>query len=258
MALTDDGNMVMPVSPMGGYGGSAGFGGDWGSWIILFLIFGMFNGGWGNWGNGGNNQLSYDFPWLLNANNNTDALVSNGFQNAALNSAIGDLSGAVNGIAQQINANQLSSLERSFAAQTANSQNLNALQSQLANCCCENRLATANLSALVQSENCADREALSNGIRDIITNQTAATQRILDQMCSDKIDSKNEKIAELQNQLTMAQITANNNAQTAAILANNEAQTTALEQYLAPVPKPAYIVQNPNCCGYNGMCGCGA
>ena len=72
-----------------------------------------------------------------------------------------------------------------------------------------------------------------------------------------QIDAKNEKIAELQNQLTMANLAASQNAQTAAILANNEAQTTALEQYLAPTPRPAYIVQNPNCCQQNFSCGCG-
>ena len=67
-------------------------------------------------------------------------------------------------------------------------------------------------------------------------------------MCQDKIDAKNEKIADLERQLTMANLAASQSAQTAAILANNEAQTTALEQYLAPVPRPAYVVQNPNCC----------
>ena len=55
----------------------------------------------------------------------------------------------------------------------------------------------------------------------------------------------------------MAQLAASQNAQTAAILANNEAQTAALEQYLNPAPIPAYVVQNPNCCGNYGTTGCG-
>jgi hypothetical protein len=77
-------------------------------------------------------------------------------------------------------------------------------------------------------------------------------------MCQDKIDAKNEKIAELQNQLTMANLAASQNAQTAAILTDNLAQTQALEQYLAPVPRPAYVVQNPSCCNANYTpCGCG-
>lgn len=80
-------------------------------------------------------------------------------------------------------------------------------------------------------------------------------------MTADKIDAKNERIAELQNQLTMSQLAASQNAQTAAIVANNEAQTTALERYLAPVPVPAYVVPSPYStmgnnygCGYG--CGC--
>jgi hypothetical protein len=76
-------------------------------------------------------------------------------------------------------------------------------------------------------------------------------------MCADKIDAKNEKIADLQRQLTMANLAASQGAQTAAIIANNEAQTTNLEQYLAPVPRPAFLVQNPNCCAQNFGCGCG-
>lgn len=87
---------------------------------------------------------------------------------------------------------------------------------------------------------------------------SASTQRILDMMCQDKIDAKNEKIADLERQLTMANLAASQGAQTATILANNEAQTTALEQYLAPVPRPAYIVSNPNCCSQTYGCGCTA
>lgn len=77
-------------------------------------------------------------------------------------------------------------------------------------------------------------------------------------MCNDKIDAKNEKIAELQNQLTMANLMAAQGAQTSRILADNAAQTVALEQYLNPTPVPAYVVQNPNCCQQNYGCGCGS
>jgi len=116
------------------------------------------------------------------------------------------------------------------------------------------------LKYTVATEACADRAAITNALRDVLEANSASTQRILDQICADKIDAKNEKIAELQNQLTMANLAASQNAQTAAILANNEAQTAALEQYLSPVPRPAYLVQNPNCCGnyYTSSCGCNA
>lgn len=284
MALSEDvSNMIMPVAPLqnGGYG-NAGFGGDFSSWLILFIIFALFgNGGWGN-NAGMNSGLATDFPWLMNANNNTDSLIAAGFANQATNTAIngiqsavttgfGDVqtslcggfagvnatvNGAQNAIAQQLYAGQISDLERSFAAQTANTQGMMNLQSQLAQCCCDNRLATAQTQALVQSENCSDRAALSEGIRDIITSQTAGVQRILDQMCNDKIDAKNERIAELQNQLTMANLAASQTAQTAQLLADNNKQTTLLEQYLNPAPIPAYVVANPNGCNCNAY-GCG-
>ena len=156
-----------------------------------------------------------------------------------------------NGFAQAeiaANARQMADMNQNFA-----------LQSQFADCCCENRLASADLKYTIATENCADRTALNEGIRDILESQNNGIQRILDTMCQDKIDAKNERIADLERQLTMANLAASQGAQTAAILANNEAQTNALEQYLAPVPRPAYIVQNPNGCGCNSVnaCGCG-
>lgn len=77
-------------------------------------------------------------------------------------------------------------------------------------------------------------------------------------MCSDKIDAKNEKIADLERQLTMANLAASQGAQTAALLADNSHQTSVLEDYLNPVARPAYIVANPNCCANNNGCGCGS
>ena len=77
-------------------------------------------------------------------------------------------------------------------------------------------------------------------------------------MCNDKIDAKNEKIAELQGQLNTANLSAMLGANTSRVLADNAAQTVALEQYLNPTPVPAYVVQNPNCCQQNTGCGCGS
>lgn len=258
MALTDENGVgvTMPVAPMGyPYGGNfgGGFGGfgngDW-SWIIILLLFGMF-GGWGNGSFGGNNNL---YPWLLN--NNTQ----NGFDNAALSSQLSGIQNSINnGFAtSEISAcgRAYDSLNRSFDAQTAVTNGLYNITSALQNCCCENRANIADLKYTVGQEACADRAAVNDALRDVIAANTASTQKILDTLCQDKIDAKNEKIADLQRQLTMANLAASQGAQTAAILANNEAQTTALEQYLAPVPRPAYVVQNPNCC--TQACGCGA
>lgn len=283
MSLTSDGEtgMVMPVAPMGGYQGGSGFGGfgDGNGWwiLLLFILLGFGGNGWGN--NGGNGGGFY--PYAMG----TDASVQRGFDQSAIMGGINGINGAVsngfsnvqqslcNGFAgvnatvnsgfanaeTAANARQMANIQTAFAGQTAMANGFNQLASQFADCCCENRLASADLKYTIATENCADRTALSDGIRDVLANQNAGIQRILDQMCNDKIDAKNERIADLERQLTMANLAASQNAQTAAILANNESQTTALEQYLAPVPRPAYIVQNPNCCAQTGCgCGCGS
>lgn len=73
-----------------------------------------------------------------------------------------------------------------------------------------------------------------------------------------QVEAKNDRIAELQTQLNMANLAASQTAQTSRILADNAAQTVALEQYLNPAPIPAYVVQNPSCCSSNFGCGCAA
>lgn len=236
MALSTDNEMVMPVAPMGAYGNGGfgnGFGGDW-AWLILFFIL-AGNGGWGNGnGFGGNGGV---MPYLWNTQTQND--VNRGFDNAGV-------------------ANQLSAINSSITSGFANAeisgcnramdtmQSFNAVQAQLAQCCCDNRLAIANLTSDLAREACADRQAVADGV-----------QKIMDQMCQDKIDAKNERIADLERQLTMSSLAAATNAQTAQILADNARQTTTLEDYLNPVARPAYIVQNPNCCQQNYGCGCG-
>jgi hypothetical protein len=262
MALEDGNGMVMPVTPMYGNaynnGGFGGFGNDGFSYLIILFLFAMF-GGWGNGfgNNGAGNGCS--FPWMLA--NNTDNLVTAGFNQSATAGALSGIQSAItngfgNAEVSRCNA-QANILQTLNANQNATTASMNNIASNLQNCCCENRLGLANLTATVQSENCADRAAVSDGIRDLLANQTANTQRILDQLCNDKIDAKNEKIADLERQLTMANLAASQTAQTGRILADNAAQTLALEQYLNPVPVPAYVVQNPNCCNQGG-CGCGS
>ena len=271
---------VAAVMGSNGYGNGWGLGGDGAWWlIILILMAGMA-------GVGLMDGMGL-YPWMNQAD-----ITTSGFQNQATNTAINSLqnsvtsgfgdvqtalcsgfagvnasvNGAQNAISQQLNTNQLAALERSFAEQTANTNNFFNLQSQLAQCCCDNRLATANLTSTILSENCADRAAVSDGVRDLLVNQTANTQRlvdtttsavqgVMDKICQLELDAKNNKIADLQNQLTMANLAASQTAQTARILADNAAQTTALEQYLNPVAIPAYQVPNPNCCNnFNGCC----
>ena len=286
MIGTNENGMVMPVAPMYG-NGNCGFGGDWGSWIILFLIFGMFgNNGWGGFGNG-NNQLGYDFPWLLNSNNRTVDTVTNGFDNAAITGQLGDINGAVttgfanlntglcsgfagvnanitgaqNAITQQMYTNQLSDLERSFNSQSAITAQMSNLASGLQNCCCENRSNIADLKYTVATENCADRQVVSDGIRDLLAAQTSSTQKILDQMCQDKIDAKNDEIARLRQEVAMKDLAASQTAQNAFIQQGFSQEVDQLYNRLNSCPintVPVYGKQPIFTCGNQTYgCGCG-
>lgn len=249
--LENGSNFYMPVAPANGGGFGNGFGGD-GWWILLLLLFA---GGWGNGFGGGFGGYGNDiYPWMNQSNQ-----INNGFRDQMINSSINGIQQSITtgfGDVQNALCSGFSQAEISANARQMADMNQNfALQSALQNCCCENRASIADLKYTVATENCADRAVVNDGIRDLLANQSANTQRILDQMCADKIDAKNEKIADLERQLTMANLAASQTAQTSRLLADNAAQTVALEQYLNPVPVPAYIVQNPNCC-YNS-CGCG-
>lgn len=237
---TDNNGMYMPVAPAyGGYGNNGMFGdGAW--WIIILLIF---MSGWGNNGFNGNNGGGF-----------LGADVQRGFDQSAVMNGINN---GFNGVTQAIN-NGFSAAEASANnRQIAQMQQDFAMQSAFQNCCCENRLASANVLNAVNQDGAMTRSA-----------GAANTQTILDKLCQLELDGVRQnyegQLRNLQTQLAAAQndaqalrLAASQNAQTAQILANNEAQTNALEQYLAPVPRPAYIVQNPNCCGNFGYGGCG-
>jgi len=292
MISTND-NMVMPVSPMMGYGNGNcdGFGnGGWGMWILLFLLFGLWgNNGWGN-GFGSNGQLSYDFPWLLNGQNNINANTNNGFRDAMINDGIGNIQNSItsgfgdiqnslcggfanvnasinaaqNSIANQLYTNQISDLERSFANQTAVTGQMTALANGLQNCCCENRAGLADIKYTIATENCADRQAISDGLRDVLAANTASTQRILDQLCQDKIDAKNDEIARLRQEVAMKDLAASQTAQNAFIAQGLNSEVDALYNRLknCPVPsQPVYgsqpIFTCPTNYYNNNGCGCG-
>lgn len=249
------------VYPSGSNGmfGDNSFGGGF-FWIIILFFFAMFMG-WGNNGNAAGNAAY--IPYMMGGFGDQNA-VQQGFDQAAI---MGGLNGIQTAMATGFSnaevsrCNQQANLLQTLNSnQSATNTAMNSLAMSLQNCCCENRAATADLKYTVATEACNDRSAVTAALQEVTAQNNANTQRILDMMCQDKIDAKNEKIAELQSQLSMAQLAASQNAQTAQILANNEAQTSALEQYLAPVPRPAYVVQNPSCCnnfGYNTGCGCG-
>lgn len=240
--MTSENNgMIMPVAPYygnGSYGNGDGmFGGNWMWFLLIWMaMFGWGGNGFGGFGGGNGCRVG--------------AEVQDGFNHQAVMTGINGILPAVqNGFAQaEISANnrQMAEMNQYFQMQTA-----------FQNCCCENRLANAQLGTAIATEAANTR-----------ANCDANNQKIMDKLCQLELDGIKQnyegQLRTLQNQLTAEQnanqalrFAASQGAQTAQILANNEAQTTALEQYLAPVPRPAYVVQNPNCCGQFGYGGCG-
>lgn len=246
MALSSEMSAADIAAVTGASSNGWGLGGDV-SWILILFLFVMF-GGWGNGGYGNNGGVNGGMAWPWALSQNTDNLVQSGFNQAATTAALGDLSNAITA--------GFAGAEISRTNQAANLTNqLNTNAMALQNCCCENRLGLANLTSTILAENCADRAVVSDGVRDILAAVQNQTTTILNQMCNDKLDAKNEKIIELQNQLNMASLRESQTAQTAALIQNNEAQTAALEKYLSPTPIPAYQVPAPWTTYVNYGCG---
>lgn len=244
MSLSENGNgLVMPVSPMYGNGYSNGFGfGDGSFWIIILFLFAWMGNGWGNWG--GNNS---------GATQTVENDVQRGFDQQAVMSGINGLNSAV--------ASGFAGAEISRCNAQANLlQSMNDMAMSLQSCCCENRSQSADLKYTIATEACADRQAVTDALRDVIASNTANTQAILDKMCQQEIDALKTQNANLQTQINLANLAQSQTDQTARILADNAIQTATLQQNLNPTPVPAYVVQNPNCCGANYYtgCGCGA
>ena len=254
----------------GGNGGWNNSGDGW--WIILFLILAM-GGNWGNNGFGNGTGGGYA-PWIMNTDNDVErgfdqmatmnginsltSDVCNGFSNvqqSLCNGFAGVNQAVSNGFAQAEiadNARQIANMNQAFAGQTAMMQGFNQLGSQFADCCCENRLGLANLANVVQTENCADRQALNEGIRDILAAQTAGIQSIKDQLCADKIDAKNDEIAQLRQELLYSRGQASQVAQNEQIVNSiyNRLQTCPIGTV------PVYGEQSIFTCN-NNNCGCG-
>lgn len=280
-------NNAYPVYPVmygnnGGFGCNGMFGGD-AIWLIVLLAL-IWNGNNGNGGFfGGNGGFDNGYAWLSNGQKEIMNNTNNGFDTLHLSNQIegtrdgiyslsnqlcsstSDVVSAINGGFSNAeiaaNARQIADMNQNFNNQIATLQGFNGLQKSFDNCCCENRLGIANLTSTVLAENCADREALSNGIRDIITSQNNGVQRIIDQLCSDKIDAKNEKIADLQREILMKDLQASQVAQTADLRANNAVVANQLVSELRSCPIPAVAVYGNTpvfTCPNNNGCGCGA
>lgn len=237
-----------------GYGNGF-FGGDWAWIIILALLF-----GWGNNGNGfgggfggGNGFLGgYDIGKLATTND-----VAVGFNNSAVLNNLNDLKLGQAGIQQTLcqGFNGVNSAISTNGYETRLA--VNGLSSQLANCCCDIQRGIDSVNYNMATNTCTITNAINNATRDIVDNQNANYRAIHDELVANKIEAKNDRIAELTQQVTALQFAASQQAQNAFITANQEAQTAELIRRLGrDVPSPAFLVPNPNCC-YN-TCGCGS
>lgn len=278
MALTESGGLSAAdiAAIMGSNNGNNngfGFGNDGAWWILILLLFGCF-GGWGNnagFGGGNNGFIPYmmgnqqnndvqrvvDQQSVMSGINGLSAAMANGFSNAEISRC-----NANTNILQTLNNNQ-----------NAMTQGMNSLAMSLQNCCCENRAATADLKYTVATEACADRNAVQQAAQQLSNTYAQGNQAILDKLCQLEMDGVKQnyenriasmqqnfdnRTAAMQNTIDMLRNKENIASVVNPIIANNEAQTAALENHLNPPARPAYVVQNPNCCAPQwNSCGCG-
>lgn len=241
MSLSDGAPMMtMPVAPANNYGGGMGMWGENWIWIIVLFLFGWGRNGFGNGnGNGGGvfdgYVLTSDFANIERKIDSVNQGLCDGFyQQAQL--VNGTNMAMANGFAQ-------AELSRSNQ-QAALMQQLNAMQMQAANCCCENRAAIAQVRYDMAAQACDTRNTVQNATRDIIDNANQNSRAILDFLTQ-------SKLADLQSE-----------NQGLKLAASQAAQNNYLISQLRPCPSPAYITCNPwagsgyGGCGCNQGCGC--
>ena len=288
MFNNNNGYSLADIAAATGNGNNGGFGfnGD-GAWVLLLFIILLAGGNWGN-GNGFGGGNGGGMPYFFNQTSD----VQRGFDQQAVMSGIGDISGAIangfanvntalcggfagvaNGFAQAEigeNARQIANMNQLFGLQTGLSNQLNAIAMNQQNCCCENRAATADLKYTVATEACADRAAVDGALRDVTAQGIANTQALLntinggiqsikDQLCQDKIDAKNEVIANLRQELAMKDLAASQTAQNAFIAQGFSNEVDALYNRLntCPVPTTPVYGRTPIFTCNNNGCGCG-
>lgn len=242
------------VGQNSGYNNGFGFGNGWEGLIGLALVAGLF-GGWGNGGFGFGGGRGYGAGIGENYVLATDfATIERKLD--SVNSGICDATFALNNTINNGFFGVQNSLTQGFSGlNTAIMQGDYALSSQLADCCCKTQRAIDGVNYNMATNTCAITNAINTGVRDIVDNQNANYRAIHEELIANKIEAKNERIAEQQAQITALQLKA-----------SQEAQNAYLLRELKPCPSAAYIVPNPNCCynynvtgfgyGSNG-CGCG-
>lgn len=232
------------------------FGGDGAWWLIVLFLFAFC--GWGNgngWGNGGGGAAGSAY---------TDSAIQRGFDNQAVISKLDGLSSGLcdgfyamnNGMLTGFNGINTNVMQTGFGIQqainadtVANMQNTNALQAQLAQCCCETREAIQGVNYNMAQNTCALQNTMNNNTRDIIDSQNAGTRAILDYLCNEKISSSRLKNNDLRRRFS--------GSSEALLTTAMAAQTQQLINAINPAPIPAYQVPNPNVYyGCNTGCNC--
>jgi len=267
LATTNGNGFAYPYPVMaGGFGngGFGGFGGDSAIWLIVLLALIWGNNGNGNGFFGGNNGFDNGYAWLSNGQKDIMANTNNGFDTLHLSNQLDTVNNGIYSLSNQLCnccADMNNTVSNGFYnaevsacnRQMANMNQLFGLSTQLASASADNRLGVQDLKATVISENCSDREVLRQIGQDILVNQTANTQKIIDEIFRDRLDEKDDKIAELNRQLQMADLRASQIAQTQAITSNiyNELKNCPIGTV------PVYGSQPIFTCPNNNGCGCG-
>lgn len=270
---TNNGNgFAYPYPVMNGFGGNGGFGfgGDGAIWIILIIaLLGGFNNG--NGGGWGNNSFDNGYAWLSNGQKEIMNNTNNGFDTLHLSNQLEGTRDGINALSNQL-CNSTSDITSAISngfynaeigannRQMADMNQMFNLQSQLAQCCCDNRLATCQTQNIVQNEGNQTRFADANNTRDIITNATSNTQAILDKLCQLELDGKQSRIDELERQNLMLSLDKSQTAQNSFIAQGFANEVDALYNRLSNCPVPSTPVYgrtpiftcNNNGCGCNG------
>ena len=247
-----------------------GFGNDGGWWILLlFILLGGFNGnrGYGGGAGGvGGNEL---YPWLNNADQ-----INGGFRDQMIQTTLQGIQQQGQSLATQLcnccgdmqmalcngfNATQNTINQGFNATNMGMMQGFNATQMQTAQLASDVQLANAQQTATILAENCADRAALSDGVRDIIANQTAGIQRIIDKLCDQELFAERRENDNLRQQLNMQTLAASQAAQNAFITQGFANEVDALYNRLntCPVPTTPVYGRTPIFTCNNNGCGCG-
>lgn len=228
----------------GGYGNNGIFGNDW-AWIVILLLFGYGGRGFGGFGGfGGGFGGGCGSPCA------TQADLAAGFNNSAV---LSNLDSIENSLCEGFNGINTAILQSTYNTQGA----INGLSHQLAQCCCDNKAAIADVKYAMATESCATRNTIQNTTRDILENANANSRAILDALNANYIRT-------LEQENNSLRLSASQSAQNAVLMAAMDAnKAEILRRTGAECPTAAYIVQPPqpvtfptNCCGQAQFGGC--